>query len=222
MMKILPILGACALGSLLAPDTGNAATITFSDLPSGNCNFIGGGPVSSGGYTFSGNPADSNMFVCNANQVAQNTSAALINANLRSIITMTSASGGAFDLQSFDAGSRALYQNVTQPYPLRASTGISIEGFFNGGLVASTSVVFTDLNFSTFNLGDAFNNLTAARFTALGVGETPEFIIDNINVGAAVPSAVPEPSTWAILVLSFGFLGGAMRARKVMQKPSFI
>ena len=36
-----------------------------------------------------------------------------------------------------------------------------------------------------------------------------------INIGTAIPpGAVPEPSTWAMLILGFGAVGGALRRRK--------
>lgn len=42
---------------------------------------------------------------------------------------------------------------------------------------------------------------------------------DNITFGSAlVGGAVPEPRTWAMMLLGFGFVGGAMRSAKRRQK----
>ena len=37
---------------------------------------------------------------------------------------------------------------------------------------------------------------------------------DNITLGAATPGGVPEPSTWAMMLLGFGAVGIAMRRRR--------
>jgi hypothetical protein len=43
----------------------------------------------------------------------------------------------------------------------------------------------------------------------------------NIKVDiSAAPGAVPEPATWAMMLLGFGFVGGAMRSAKRRQKPA--
>ncbi len=60
-----------------------------------------------------------------------------------------------------------------------------------------------------------FNPLNGALINSLTVtssGNSAE--IDNLGTGRAVP-AVPEPSTWAMMLVGFGLLGGAMRRRKV-------
>lgn len=48
--------------------------------------------------------------------------------------------------------------------------------------------------------------ITSARFSS---GQ-PSFEFDNIGI-----AAVPEPATWAMLILGFGVIGGAMRRSKV-------
>jgi len=35
-----------------------------------------------------------------------------------------------------------------------------------------------------------------------------------IGVGGALPSSVPEPATWALMIIGLGGLGGAVRARR--------
>ncbi|RYE66863.1 MAG: PEP-CTERM sorting domain-containing protein [Oxalobacteraceae bacterium] len=79
-------------------------------------------------------------------------------------------------------------------------------GFLNGNFPP-----FGDLNFDAnvnntyrFDLSDGTNTLTT--FAQIGAGAT---------------GAVPEPSTWAMLILGFGAVGGAMRRRKVHTNVSF-
>lgn len=48
-------------------------------------------------------------------------------------------------------------------------------------------------------------------------GRTANFAFDALNVGEATGpglGAVPEPATWAMMIVGFGAVGGAMRRRK--------
>lgn len=74
-------------------------------------------------------------------------------------------------------------------------------GFLNGSTPANTAL-FGDLNFDSsidntyrFTLSDGTNSLTTFAQVGAGFG------------------AVPEPSTWALLILGFGLVGGSMRRR---------
>jgi hypothetical protein len=67
-----------------------------------------------------------------------------------------------------------------------------------------------------------FANITAAGFNP-GFAYTVLYDIANTrvqvridNVGMGPPDGgVPEPATWAMLVLGFGFVGGALRTAHV-------
>jgi len=45
--------------------------------------------------------------------------------------------------------------------------------------------------------------------------------IDDVRFGFAQGGAVPEPATWAMLVLGFGTIGGAMRSRRKLPAVRF-
>lgn len=45
---------------------------------------------------------------------------------------------------------------------------------------------------------------------------------DNITFGSDVPNAVPEPGTWAMMLLGFGAIGFAMRRRMVPRRRQFV
>ncbi|MFW2850490.1 PEPxxWA-CTERM sorting domain-containing protein [Sphingomonas sp. TX0543] len=52
--------------------------------------------------------------------------------------------------------------------------------------------------------------------TGIGLGFYGAAAADNFGSGAA-GGAVPEPATWALMILGFGVVGGAMRRRKAEQ-----
>ena len=66
---------------------------------------------------------------------------------------------------------------------------------FTGGTVASGSPVFT----VQFGLRDNANN-------------QPFLLSQRVNVRSVTPG-VPEPATWAMMIVGFGMVGGAMRIR---------
>lgn len=40
-----------------------------------------------------------------------------------------------------------------------------------------------------------------------------------LTLNGAINSAVPEPATWAMLIVGFGLVGGMMRRQAVPQRP---
>ncbi|QGN56117.1 PEPxxWA-CTERM sorting domain-containing protein [Novosphingobium sp. Gsoil 351] len=53
--------------------------------------------------------------------------------------------------------------------------------------------------------------------------QNPDSRDDGFKLGAiTVSAAVPEPATWAMMLIGFGFIGGAMRSRgKVRRRVAF-
>ena len=71
------------------------------------------------------------------------------------------------------------------------------------------------------NTGWAVVSLTSANIARIDLvgskfqGNTLFFGIDQVTfTPAAVNAAVPEPTTWAMMIAGFGLVGGAMRRRK--------
>ncbi len=69
-------------------------------------------------------------------------------------------------------------------------------------------------NTATFAGSFASLGMTQGTYTwTWGSGATADSL--TINIGRVTqPGAVPEPATWAMLILGFGILGGALRRRK--------
>jgi hypothetical protein len=71
-------------------------------------------------------------------------------------------------------------------------------------------------DFNGLTAESKFHNITLGTFSAVAVknvGEatgTPAF-----NVGfVGIPSSIPEPATWAVILVGFGAVGVSMRARR--------
>ena len=190
-----------------------ATVIDFQDVNSGNCS-SNGNLVQSRGFNFTGNPQDGNLFVCNAGVIQNNTTPALINANSRSILTMTEATGAVFSLESFFAGGRTEDFNPAGAVTnYSVATSIDIVGTLFGGGSVLASVVLDSIasyDFSQFSLPSTFANLVAVTFTAQGRGDTPEFLIDDIVVNT--DRVVPEPGTLALI--AGGLLGAGIARRR--------
>lgn len=87
---------------------------------------------------------------------------------------------------------------------------IIIEAYLNGVLQGSDSVSLGAINtWSTLAFSGAYNQI---NIRGIGTQFHP-FGIDNIRFDD-VGSAVPEPGTWATMLLGFGLIGSAMRYRR--------
>ena len=127
------------------------------------------------------------------------------------------STGGAFNLDlvgygSSGAISQTLATIVGQQYL------VSLDYSSNDGINNPTAIIAGDSTIGTITGTHAWQNYTGL-FTAtststtfmisegVGGGNAGVFL-DNINV-----SAVPEPATWAMILLGFGLIGFAMRKR---------
>ncbi|WP_367066529.1 PEP-CTERM sorting domain-containing protein [Oryzisolibacter sp. LB2S] len=227
-MKCCSILASAVTWLLLSvAGMAQAAVIDFEDVPlgGGDCNYVGLS-LDSRGFTFTGNPADPVatpfLYVCNPGILQSNTSAALINTDERSILTMTKSDGSSFSLSSFYAGGRT--ENYEPSLPVidySVAFGIDIVGHLVGGGTVFTSVVLDSeapYDWSLFVLPASFTDLVSVVFTAQGDGDIPEFLIDDIVVDMARP--VPEPASLALLGTAlFGLVlakrSGAAKRRRV-------
>lgn len=210
LIRNVAVAFAVLAGAASLPMTANAATINFSDLNSGSCAYAGS-PATSQGFTFT-DLSGGGLFLCNAGVIQNNTTPALIAANVLSILGMTAEDNGLFSLQSFSAGGRTQDFNPNIATGSTAS-GVEVVGVTAGGTVTQ-SFDFNGLQFSNFALNAGFTGLSSVRFTALG-SPNAEFLINNIEVNGA-GGAVPEPATWALMIMGFGGAGAMVRRRKAV------
>ncbi len=183
--------------AMLLPSV-SAIVLDFEEIPTGNCNGLSTS-ITSQGFQFTQGNSTSIFFSCNPGIIASNTTPAIIENSSISNPIMALISGGAFSVQSFDAGAR----NNSN-----GATSLLVTGQKLGGGTVSTTVNFNGQAFDTFNLS-SFTNLTSFSMLAQRGGNPAQFIFDNIVVNEA--AAVPEPA-------SIVFLGIALMAFVVRQK----
>lgn len=199
IQKLAAFLICASFGSVA-----QATVVDMESLPSGACHYIGSS-VTTQGYSFS---ASQILFSCDGNVLSQDPTRGIIDANGPSKITMTSESGVAFNLKSFDAGSRTLAYNVTRPNDYQGSSTVTVTGNKVGGGTVTNVFNFNGLAYQNFSVV-GFSNLSSVIFSGSGYSMNPEFILDNVNV-----SAVPEPESYAMLLAGLGLMGYMVRRRK--------
>lgn len=180
---------------LIAGSTVSYATvIDFQDISPESvfCDYIAPTVISQG-FKFTGNPAigEGDLYICAPNINQHNTTSALINANSRSILTLTKDNGGTFALQSFFAGGRTrdFLPDSAVKSPYTVANSIDILGNLIGGGFVNTSVILDSTapyDWAKYILPASFTNLLSVTLTAQG-GLYPEFLIDDIVVTKSVP-----------------------------------
>ena len=197
--KALPRVVALALCcAAVAPAASAQTTIDFQDVPTGECAYLGTSTVSRG-FRLAG--IGDGIFACNAGVLQHNTTTAIINANARSVVTMSRVGGGSFTLNSFFAGGRTAELTPDDAVSMyTAATGIDIVGTLFGGGTVSAAIFLDALApyaWSQYFLPGSFTGLQSVRFSAVGDGSTPEFLIDDIVVDAV--TVTPEPGSFVLL-----------------------
>jgi hypothetical protein len=115
----------------------------------------------------------------------------------------------SFDLSGFDAATA----NVSGSFAADNNASLFLNGVSTGFSVAGFSA------FTNFALTSGFvSGINTLDFVVLNAGGPGAFRVDNLqgtaNVLVTPPGAIPEPGTWALLILGFGLVGGALRQRK--------
>ena len=100
-------------------------------------------------------------------------------------------------------------------------------GFNYGAFTGTTATVFDGLNGSGIALGSIFlgaNNTNAfspaaINFSGTGhsfriLGGGSQFGFDDVTFTAAPAGPVPEPATWAMMLMGFGLMGFGLRNRR--------
>lgn len=195
-------MAAMGIAGLAMAGVAHAGTVDFEDLgvaPGTQLNVTGGASQDSGGFTFTPGPLNSfnDLHFHNQDGFGDNGGT---NVGTHEDIVMTQVGGGTFSLLSFDY---AGFQ--TEP-------SLKITGTLFGGGVLST-FFNPDGNTGTYDTVNlvGWDNLVSVSWEKTSDGSNG-FFLDNIVTGMG--GAVPEPGTWAMLILGFGLTGAAMRRRE--------
>lgn len=215
---------AAASGRIYTLTTAGLATFvsTSSALPAGGILGIDFNPVPDRLRVISSN--DQNL------RINVDTGAATVDT------AITNAGGGAIDLIG------SAYTNSVPGGPAPATTmlfgidsvtdSLVFSAAPNGGVyttVGALGVGLTNFNNIGFDIsgrtGSAFLNIDSALYSVdLASGKAS--FIDTIGsgplVGLTASGAVPEPATWAMMLVGFGAVGSAMRRRSARTAVSFI
>ena len=74
-----------------------------------------------------------------------------------------------------------------------------------------------------FGSSSNFYGFTGSQFDSIRITSLSNdfLLLDNLQFDGTVMSAVPEPSTWAMMLLGFGLVGGALRSAKRKRPMAF-
>jgi hypothetical protein len=173
------LLGAALAGSMFVGGAAQATIVSFDDAPDFTFN------PTSGGYNFTA--LGGFAITWSGNPYSDNGTQSLIYAF--GSMEMTKVGGGAFGVSQLDSG-------LTW-FTSETSLSVTVTGALAGGGTVSDSYTIGD-GFQTYSFSN-LNNVTSLTFTASPDGYVA---IDNIH-------AVPEASTWVMMLAGFGALGFA-------------
>jgi hypothetical protein len=204
MKKLL--LAAAAVAAFAAPASADVVTLTFEGI--GDLNPVG--DFYAPDYIFSdatlalvdGDAGGSGNF---ANEPSKDTVMFFLDAN-DSVLDVTDGftTGFSFFYSSSTAASVTVYSGLGATGDVLASLDLAAQGFDN--CVGDPNGTFC--NWSA--IGVLFEG-TAYSIDFGGTANQTGF--DNITFGSDRPGGVPEPATWAMMILGFGLVGATARRR---------
>ncbi|GAA0486979.1 hypothetical protein GCM10009096_32270 [Parasphingorhabdus litoris] len=145
-------------------------------------------------------------------------------ANIMDSVTCSQVGSGTFFCDQANAtvgaGDEFLVGNGTNFIGVDFGTGTleltALRGFSLGGTVLEFTNLTNQFNSFSF-IGSSVNDFDAGDITLVNGVLTLDFIDTDASAGDSVQLAVgsvPEPATWAFMILGFGAIGGAMRRQK--------
>jgi hypothetical protein len=127
--------------------------------------------------------------------------------NILSAIFPELGDANGYEIYALNDLSTPLFTNVIGGQLVNFGPG-GIAGFALRGINAALGIDPT--NGGAFVTGLTFN---VAGLTNISISQTP--------VTTFVPGGVPEPTTWAMMIIGFGLVGAAMRRRRQTVRVSF-
>lgn len=203
-MKKMIYCAAIAIMAAAAPSAVQAATVVDFN---GFTGFRFASTVNTQGFTFTG-PSFLSLYARGPDSSANPTSAdptggvLVFSEQPPTAATVTRTGGGIFTLNSLLAtafdDSNPSFGSPPPPY--------------NVNFVFTDAMGTTSQSFLIDNMR-GFQSLNINRVGLTSFTFTGPLQIDNVTFDAPVAGAVPEPATWAMMLVGFGGIGFAMRRR---------
>ncbi len=203
-LKILAAVAALSMSAAAA----HAATLTFETAPYGS-DFTG--PVTEDGFTYSNGAG--HLFVNQYGNPTQDMEGQYANAG--GVLSIVKATPGLF---TFDGLDYAAYNSLGG-----GNQTLTVLGFLGASLVETSTFSLKNTNvFSpAFDNWTSETNLLPTHIDRLeivlhaGSNSDQTFLqaVDNVHL-SDVRGGVPEPATWAMMLLGFGGMGAMLRARR--------
>lgn len=142
-------------------------------------------------------------------------------------VTLTSATLNAFAIGSRGIDTDATYAWANSPFAWNAGLPLNNGSYatFSSHLTGISTVDSVALNgVRPLSLTNASGSRASGNLWLIGAAQANvDGIIDAFKLAgftASTPGAVPEPATWAMMILGFGMVGGATRRRKRQATPA--
>jgi len=192
-----------------------AQTVDFNDLHSDSTYLISS-LVTSGGYSFGVNPGHRFLIWSTEYPLfdADPDGAALGLQDGGAIVDVAKVGGGAFRLESIEMDD--IYNGG---YSMYGNYGGDVQFTFNlasGGSVIQSVTIDGAAGWETFNFGGiALSSFTITSVsTRFGLFQLDNMVTRPIGEARSL-AAVPEPASWAMMLMGLGILGAMLRRRQV-------
>ena len=216
-MKTL-ILGLVGAFALTAATTASAQVTTYNTAPTGGFTYGTGNNYTPADATVLTNVATNSELAVRFHayqQVAPASVAGLYSFALGTVLSYDFSLGGitagSFPTEGANIFLTNLLTGQTVSYnPLCPSTGCLNDNTTNGGGDIQNSQRLTFSQFAGLGFNANTNNTYRIDLTAGGNTVTS---FAQLGTGAG-PGAVPEPATWAMMLIGFGAMGVSLRRRR--------